>query len=739
MLIIRTFNGKTNVYNRMKIISRFSNMFVFILILIIFSSSFVNGADQNTCTPNSIQKNTSTILSNLRREMQNEGIGIYVIFSDDEHGSEYTQLYDRRRDWITGFSGSAGIAVVSLRTAALWTDSRYFTQAEEQLDCANWLLMRDRNPGVPTLINWLVSEANQTALPPGTTTVFTTTSWWTSANTALKEIGKELRPVNDLVDRIWPAGERPNQSQNSIVTHEIQYAGETVAQKLNRTTNEIKRRGATTTVINALDEIAWLFNLRGSDIPYNPFFKSYAIVHANYEVNQPELFVNLSQLNTNQHPPGVRLFDYSMFWSRLNITATDTNISRIWVSAKVSQAILSLIPNNKLLLPLSNSPVQRIKARKNPIERKGMQDCQIRDSIARMKHLGWLEQQLNDGKSVNETQSSEQLLVYQKQQVIFQFPSFRTISASGDRAAIIHYSATPDKARLITKNEVYLLDAGSQYLDCTTDITRTHHFGSPKNLEKRAYTRVLQGVLDIADAVFPTGTYGRSLDHLGRMHLYRDGMTFGHGIGHGIGHFLSVHEGPQRIASAYSQYEEALADEMFISNEPGFYKPDDFGIRIEDDIEVVLANKSTYDNTQYLRFNTITLLPYERSLIDVTLLTNAQLNTINQYHTKVAQVLEPLLSGDEAALNALRSRTARIDLPSTTTSNSPSSTTTSNSPSSTTTSNSPSSTTTSNSPSSATTSNPPSSTTTSTSPNRAFMSISSPSLITFVLILIHLF
>ncbi|CAF4146273.1 unnamed protein product [Rotaria sp. Silwood2] len=713
-------------------------MFFFILVLLTFSSSFVNGADQNTCTPSSTQKNTSTILNDLRQEMRNKGIGIYVIFPDDEHGSEYTQPYDKRRDWITGFSGSAGIAVVSLRTAALWTDSRYFTQAEEQLDCANWLLMRDKNPGVPTLINWLVSEANQTVLPPGTTTEFTTTSWWASANTALKEIRQELKSVGDLVSFIWPNNERPRESQNSIVPHEIQYAGETVAEKLNRTTNEIKRLGATTTVISALDEIAWLFNLRGSDIPYNPFFKSYAIVHADYEVNQPELFVNLAQLNISQNLSDVRIFSYSMFWSRLSTIANDANISKIWVSAKVSQAILNLIPNNKLLLPLSNSPVQRIKARKNPIERQGMRDCQKRDAVARMKHLGWLEQQLNDGKSVNETQSSEELLVYQKQQNLFQFPSFRTISASGDRAAIVHYSAVPATARLITKNSVYLLDAGSQYFDCTTDITRTHHFGIPKDLEKRAYTRVLQGVLDIADAVFPTGTYGRSLDHLGRMHLYRDGMTFGHTVGHGIGHFLSVHEGPQRIGSAYSEYEEALADGVFLSDEPGFYKPGDFGIRIEDDIEVVLANKSTYDNKQYLRFNTITLVPYERSLIDVTLLTNTQLNTINQYHEKVAEFLEPLLKDDEAALNALRSRTAKISLLSTTTSNPPSSTTTSNPPSSTTTSNPPSSTTTSNPPSSTTTSNPPSLTTTSTSPNRASINISLSSLITFILILIHL-
>ncbi|CAF4089175.1 unnamed protein product, partial [Rotaria magnacalcarata] len=637
------------------------DMLHFVLVLIAIASSFSDGVNTNQCTPLSTQKNTSTILAQIRQEMQKEDIGLYVVFADDEHGSEYTQAYDKRRDWLTGFRGSAGTAVVSLRTAALWTDSRYFTQAEEQLDCANWLLMRDRDPGVPTIIDWIVSELNQTALRPGTTAVFTSTSWWTSANSALKIIGKELRSVEDLVSRIWPSSERPKELQGQIFTHDIEYAGETVAQKLNRTTAEMKRLGATTAVISALDETAWLFNLRGTDIPFNPFFKSYAIIHADYQVNQPELFVNLAQLNVSQYPPGVRVFNNSIFWSRLNQISTNASINRIMLNTKISQAILNLIPENKLLLPLSNSPVQRIKARKNAKERKGMQDCQLRDAVARMKHLGWLEKQLDEGKSINETQSSDQLLVYQQQQDRFQFPSFRAITASGDRAAIVHYSAAPETAQLITKNKVYLLDAGSQYLDCTTDITRTHHFGVPKDLEKRAYTRVLQGVIDIAEAVFPTGTYGRSLDHLGRMSLYRDGMTFGHGVGHGIGHFLSVHEGPQRIASPYNALEETLADGVFLSDEPGFYKPGDFGIRIENDMEVVLANKSSYENRQYLRFNTITLLPYERSLIDASLLTNAQLNTINQYHAKVRDILEPLLQGDEAALHALHTRTASID------------------------------------------------------------------------------
>ena len=274
----------------------------------------------------------------------------------------------------------------------------------------------------------------------------------------MRAVEKELRSVPDLVGRIWPSGERPPALQEPIMVHDIMYAGENIAQKLNRTTAEIRRLAATTTVISALDEIAWLFNLRGADIPYNPYFKSYAIVHVDYEINQPKLFFNLAQLDSSNYPAGVQVFDYSMFWSYLNETAANPAVTKIWASAKVSQAILDLIPEEKLLLPLINSAVQRVKARKNTVEREGMRSCQIRDAVARMKHLGWLEQQLNNGIAINETQSSDQLLIYQQEQDRFKFPSFKAISASGDRAAVVHYSAEPETARLITKNQTYLLD-----------------------------------------------------------------------------------------------------------------------------------------------------------------------------------------------------------------------------------------------------------------------------------------
>jgi Xaa-Pro aminopeptidase len=292
--------------------------------------------------------------------------------------------------------------------------------------------------------------------------VFTSSSWWSTTNSQLREQGKHLVAVDDLIDLIWTLNERTPPSHKPIVVHDQQYAGETVTDKLHRTRTLLNNVGVSAVVLSALDEIAWLFNLRGSDIPYNPFFKSYAIVYADGTMNSTELFLDLKQFGSTNYVNDVTLQNYSMFYSRLETIAQSSMIKKIWTSSRVSQAIMSLIPDDKILRPILNSPVERIKARKNTVERQGMRNCQKRDAIARMKHLGWLEQQLDDGIQVNETRSAEQLLFYQQQQDLFQFPSFNTISASGDRAAIVHYSAQASTARPITTKQVYLLDVRTQ-------------------------------------------------------------------------------------------------------------------------------------------------------------------------------------------------------------------------------------------------------------------------------------
>lgn len=272
-----------------------------------------------------------------------------------------------------------------------------------------------------------------------------------------------MKDVEDLVGKIWPTNERPAALTNPIVPHNVTYAGETVQEKLNRTAAELLRGPASAVVLSALDEIAWLFNLRGSDIPYNPFFKAYAIVYQfDSKAKSAELFVNLTQLSVADRPAGVTVSEYSEFWARLTEVANDDSIEKIWASPRVSQAIMNRIPNAKLLKPQENSPVQRVKTKKNSVERQGMRNCQVRDAVARMKHLGWLEEQLNNGNIVNETASSAKLLEFQKEQNLFQFPSFSTISAVGENAAIVHYSPQVETAKTLTKNDVYLLDVSEE-------------------------------------------------------------------------------------------------------------------------------------------------------------------------------------------------------------------------------------------------------------------------------------
>jgi Xaa-Pro aminopeptidase len=280
---------------------------------------------------------------------------------------------------------------------------------------------------------------------------------------------------------------------------------------------------------------------------------------------------------------------------------------------------------------------------KNPTEEQGMRDCGIRDGVARVRHLAWLEDQLNNNISINETKSAEQLEYFQSEEALFKTLSFDSISAFGPNAAVIHYSPKAKTAAQITKNGIYLLDAGAQYLDCTTDVTRTHVFGTATEEQKKAYTLVLQGSIDLADAIFPFGTYGRSLDILARGPLFKNYMNYNHGTGHGIGHYLSVHEGPSFISMGYSSSDIPLTDGMVFSDEPGFYLPQQFGIRLETDVIVknyTLPMNYGNSTTQFLRFEMLTFVPFERNLIICEMLTTAQKNWLNSYHTEVKNKLE---------------------------------------------------------------------------------------------------
>jgi Xaa-Pro aminopeptidase len=673
LLVINTIRKKVNrvtlesflsqqVEGRISIIVM--SIITICLILFLFNRVELLFAQQTnfSCDILPTQANTTHKLQQLRAELISHNVFAYVIFTQDEHGSGNMQLYDERRAWITGFLGSAGTAVVTLDNAALWTDGRYWTQAEGELDCQNWYLMRSGQSGVPSIDGWLLSQVHGTTPYDrvGVATQFVSSGWWSSVSNALNQKNATLVEVEELVDLIWLPPERPLPVANPVFDHRLIYSGIIWQEKVDVIAGLIQARRVNAYVVTTLDEIAWLFSLRGSDIPYNPFFKAYAIVYAN---KTTQLWMNQSQLTETalQQLVDVDIRPYTSFYNDLATLANQSDISTLWFAPSASQAIFGRVPEQKRWV--SSSPIQATKTIKNPTEEKGMREGSLRDSVARVRHLAWLTAQINNDIFINETRAAEQLEYFQSREDLFQSLSFPSISAFGPNAAIIHYSPKAQTAAQITNKSLYLLDAGAQYLDCTIDITRTHVFGTATEEQKKAYTLVLQGSINLADAVFPYGTYGRSIDILARQPLFKNFMNYNHGTGHGIGHYLSIHEGPSFISMGYSSSDIPLTDGMVFSDEPGFYLPQHFGIRLETDIIVknyTLPINYVNSSTQFLRFEPLTFVPFERELIICEMLTTAQKEWLSWYHAEVKNKLESTgrLNVDE--LNYLREKTQPI-------------------------------------------------------------------------------
>ncbi|CAF1406693.1 unnamed protein product, partial [Adineta ricciae] len=434
---------------------------LFCLHLIVFIGRLQLVGSQETsnfsCSVRPSQADTTVKLQNLRTHLISNNLFAYVIFSEDEHDSEYVQLHDERRAWITGFLGSAGTAVVTRNNAALWTDGRYWTQAEDELDCKNWYLMRQGQSDVPSLSNWLASQVNGTSPynRVGVAAQFASSRWWSEVNTALNANNASLVEVAELIDLIWSSSERPPAAANPVAHHALEYAGSTWQTKVSTIAQLVQAKKANAYVVTALDEVAWLFCLRGSDIPYNPFFKAYAMVYANETAH---LWMNTSQLDAPAQADlqKVNLHPYGSFLSDLLNTASQSDVSQIWISSSASQAIYSRIPAEKRII--ASSPVEVTKAIKNPVEQEGMRNCGVRDSVARVRHLAWLEDQLNQNVAINETRAAEELERFQSEESLFQMLSFDTISAFGSNGAIIHYSPKAKTAKQIDRNGLYLLD-----------------------------------------------------------------------------------------------------------------------------------------------------------------------------------------------------------------------------------------------------------------------------------------
>ncbi|XP_071613905.1 xaa-Pro aminopeptidase 2 isoform X2 [Heliangelus exortis] len=554
--------------------------------------------------------------------------------------SEYIARRDARLCWITGFTGSAGTAVVTQDKAALWTDSRYWRQAERQLDC-NWELQR--TTWTESIGLWILREVpagGNIGLDPFLFSI----GAWNSYSRVLQGSSRTLLPTQtNLVDQVW-GDQRPPAASGQIYSLPAAFTGSRWQEKVEGIRNQMEQhaRHPTAVLLAGLEETAWLFNLRGDDIPYNPVFYSYTLL-TNTTIS---LFVEEWRLSPEARQslraecPGtlcVELLSYGQAPAHLGFYVQG-NVT-VWLGTEyTTYGLYSIIPQEKLLED-SYSPVMLAKAVKNKKEQELLRAAHVRDAVAVIQYLLWLEKVVPQGQ-VDEFSGAQHIDALRQAQEHSCGPSFQSISASGLNAALAHYSPSNGSSRMLSVDEMYLLDTGGQYLDGTTDITRTVHWGVPTPLQKEAYTRVLMGNINLARLIFPPNTAGRAVESFARQALWDVGLNYGHGTGHGIGNFLSVHEWPVGFQSS----NVPLTAGMFTSIEPGYYRDGEFGIRIEDIALVVEAQTKHQSREEpFLTFEVVTLVPYDRNLIDLNLLSPEQIRYLNSYYETIRARVGPEL------------------------------------------------------------------------------------------------
>lgn len=606
-------------------------------------------------------KSSTQKLSKLRELMHRActpAISAYVVPSDDAHQSEYQCAHDERRAYISGFTGSAGTAVITGDKALLWTDGRYYQQAEKELD-ANWTLMKDGLATTPSIGSWLGKN-----LPKGSSVGVDPRLY---SSRVAKTIEKELNSADcslvgiehNLIDDVW-GDDQPPLTCNKIITLNLNFAGETIAKKWDRVRAEMKLLNASALIVSALDEIAWFLNLRGSDIDYNPVFFAFMIITHDDII----LFADSRKLpddfecHQSENNAKISVKPYESIGDGV-IGIVSQSKGKIWISSTSSLYLNSLVP--KALRHQEITPIALLKAIKNEQEIQGFINSHIRDGVALCQYFAWLEDAVGKGEQVDEMSGADKLESFRKTKEHYMGLSFTTISSSGPNGSVIHYHPAKETNRPINVKEVYLCDSGAQYLDGTTDVTRTLHFGEPTDFQKETYTRVLKGQLTLGSTVFPTKIKGQVLDVLARKSLWDVGLDYGHGTGHGVGHFLNVHEGPMGVGFRLMPDDPGLQPNMFISNEPGFYKDGEFGIRIEDIVQIVPAQiKHNFSNRGALTFKTITMCPKQTKMIIKELLSAHEIELLNNYHQLVWDTLSPLLAEDAFTLAWLKKETTPL-------------------------------------------------------------------------------
>ena len=601
-------------------------------------------------------------LTALRGLMQKEGLSAYIVPSTDPHASEYMASHWAEVHWLTSFTGEAGTAVVTMDQALLWTDSRYYLQAGIQLEGTTVSLMRESDIDCPKIAEWLISAISNQPKMADTSYVGVNPEMWSvneykKLKEQLAEAGIGLKSV-DLIRPLW-TNDRPAIPTHRFFEFDTRYAGESVHSKMERMRSKMREKKADAMVVSALDEIAWVLNIRGNDVEYNPVVISYLVL----EQEKCTLFVG-SEKVTREVSAYLRANDIDIRgYNEVFGYLSGLECTILYDGAKVNEALYEAISTAAKTVN-AQSPIQIAKSHKNDIELAGVRRAMEQDAVALVRFFRWLEsndtrEKMADGK-LTEWDLMEQLHTFRTMGKRFIEESFGTIAGYQGNGAIVHYAANEETAATVYPQGMLLLDSGGQYLDGTTDITRTVWLGGKIPAQaKRDYTYVLKGHLMLGHIRWPRGTRGNQLDALAKQYMWQAGITYGHGTGHGVGHFLGCHEGPQNIRTDMNP--TVLEPGQICSNEPGIYRTGKWGIRTENLVAVTPVDSTPEATTEdeWLTWETLTLCPYDTKLIDFSLLTEQERQWLNDYHAEVYRRISPLLDNEDAKW--LRTKCKPID------------------------------------------------------------------------------
>lgn len=576
-------------------------------------------------------------LARLRELMKREHLSAFIFPSTDAHQSEYVADHWRGREWISGFNGSAGTAVVTMKSAALWTDSRYFLAAEEQFEDTEYQLMRLKMEGTPTIAEWLGKELQDVQSPEvGLDGMVNSYNYVKDLSCSLRKLGGiTLRTNLDPLEQIWE--NRPSLPANPVEIQPLEYAGETLASKVVRIRKSLRELHADGMLVSALDDIAWTLNLRGTDVHCNPVFVSYLLI----ESDKVSLFVDDNKLSPEVkqylQDNQVSLYNYNKVekclesYSEYNILLDGDETSYyLWKTVKCQEIVAAA------------SPIPAMKAVKNEAEIEGYRSAMLKDGVAMVKFLKWLKPAVEAGGQT-EISIDEKLTSLRAEQKLFRDISFDTIAGYAQHGAIVHYEATPETDVVLKPEGLILIDSGAQYQDGTTDITRTIALGGVSEEMKHIYTLVLKAHIQLELVKFPDGASGTQLDAVGRECMWREGYNFLHGTGHGVGSYLCVHEGPHQIRMEWMP--TPLRAGMTLTDEPGLYLAGKFGVRIEN--TVLISDYMSTEFGKFLQIEPLTLCPIDTTPIDVDMLLPEEIDWLNAYHHSVYEKLSPFLDEEE--------------------------------------------------------------------------------------------